>query len=80
MDCKRKLVQFCKPGEKILEFWGEKLKENNCVITGTKARKLLCKGYTGYMIYLLNKPFEPEKPQEVPAVNEYLDVFPVELT
>jgi hypothetical protein len=28
----------------------------------------------------LNKPTEPEKIEEVPVVNEYLDVFPTELT
>jgi hypothetical protein len=27
VDCRRKLVHFCRPGEDILEFRGEKVKE-----------------------------------------------------
>jgi hypothetical protein len=33
-----------------------------------------------YLGYLLNKPTESEKIVEVSVVNEYLDVFPTELT
>jgi hypothetical protein len=64
----------------ILLFRGEKLEEGNCLISGMRARKLLYKSCTGYLAYLLNKPSEPEKIEEVPVVSEYLDVFPTELT
>jgi hypothetical protein len=80
VECKRKLVQFCKSRENILEFWGKKIREDNCMISGVKARKLLYKNCTGYIAYLLNNPSEPGKLEEVPVVNEYLDVFPTELT
>jgi hypothetical protein len=80
VDCKRKIVQFCRSGEDILMFKGEKLEEENCLISGMKARKLLYKSCTSYLAYLLNKPSEPGEIEKVPVVREYLDVFPVELT
>jgi hypothetical protein len=39
VDCKQKTVHFCKPGEDTLTFKGEKLEEENCWISGMKARK-----------------------------------------
>jgi hypothetical protein len=54
IDCKRKLVNFCRPGEEILEFRGEKAKEENYLISGVRDRKLLFKSCTGYVAYLLN--------------------------
>jgi hypothetical protein len=80
VDCERKLVHFYKPGEDIFEFRGKKVKEVNCLILGVKARKLLSKSCTEFLAYLLNKSTKPEKIEEVPVVNEYLDVFPTELT
>jgi hypothetical protein len=63
-----------------LEFGEEKVKAGSCLILGVRARKLLFKSYTGYLAYLLNKPSEPGKIEEVLVMNEYLDVFLVELT
>jgi hypothetical protein len=61
-------------------FKGEKLEEENCLISGMKARKLLYKNYTGYLAYLLNKPSKLGEIEEVPIVRECLDVFPTKLT
>ncbi|KAL0367280.1 UNVERIFIED_CONTAM: Transposon Tf2-11 polyprotein [Sesamum radiatum] len=45
-----------------------------------KARKILRKEGQGFLAYLINKPKEQSKPEEVPVVSEFLDVFPEELT
>jgi hypothetical protein len=61
-------------------FKREKVKKESCLISGVRAWKLLYKSCTGYLAYLSNKPSELEKIEEVPMVNEYVDVFPTELT
>jgi hypothetical protein len=62
-------------GEDVLVFKGKNMKEGSCLISGVRARKLLYKRCTGYLAYLLNKPLEPQNIEEVPVVNEYMDVF-----
>jgi hypothetical protein len=71
VDCKQKVVYFCKPGEDVLEFKGEKVKAENCLISRVKARKLLYKSCIGYLAYLLNKPLESRKIEEVLVVPSY---------
>jgi hypothetical protein len=80
VDCNHKVVYFCRPKEHVLEFRGERVKEESCLISGVRARKLLYKNCTGYLANLLNKPSESGKIEEVAVVNKYLDVFPTELT
>jgi hypothetical protein len=80
VDCKEKVVHFYKSEDKVLEFKGERRNIKNCLVSGVRARKIMYKGCIGYMAYLLNKPSEPRKIEEVPVVKEYLDVFPAELT
>jgi hypothetical protein len=80
VDYKQKTIHFCRPEEDVLMFKGEKLEEENCLISRMKARKLLYKICTGFLAYLLIKPSEPVEIKEVPVVREYLDVFLVELT
>ncbi|KAL0445153.1 UNVERIFIED_CONTAM: Transposon Tf2-11 polyprotein [Sesamum latifolium] len=43
-------------------------------------RLRLLKEGQGFLAYLINKPKEQSKPEEVPVVSEFLDVFPEELT
>jgi hypothetical protein len=78
--CRQKVVHFCRPGEDVLEFRGEKVKEESYLISGARDQKLLCKSCIDCLAYLLNKPSEPRKIEEVLVVNEYLDVFSTELT
>jgi hypothetical protein len=80
VDCKQKVVYFYKPRKDVLEFRGEKVKAESCLISRARAQKLLYKSCTGYLAYLLNKPLELGKIEEVPVVNENSDVFPTELT
>jgi hypothetical protein len=80
VDCKEKVVHFCKLGDKVLEFKGRQSHIKNLLVSGVKARKMMFKGCIGYMAYLLNKLLEPGKIEEVLVMNEYLDMFPTELT
>jgi hypothetical protein len=80
VDCKEKVVYFYKPGDKVLEFKGGRRNIKNCLVSRVRARKMMYKGCIEYMAYLVNKPTELGKIEEVPVVNEYLDVFPAELT
>jgi hypothetical protein len=60
--------------EDILKFNGRKVKEENCLISGVRAWKLLYKHYREFLAYLLNEPSAPGKLEEVPVVNKYPDV------
>jgi hypothetical protein len=80
VNCKRKIVHFCRSGNDILEFKEEKVREENCLILGVRACKLLYKDCEGYLAYLLNKLSVPGKLEEMLVVNEYPDIFPEELT
>ncbi|KAL0420440.1 UNVERIFIED_CONTAM: Transposon Ty3-I Gag-Pol polyprotein [Sesamum latifolium] len=63
-----------------VEVIGENIPSITRIISASKARKILRKEGQGFLAYLINKPKEQSKPEEVPVVSEFLDVFPEELT
>ena len=49
------------------------------LVLGGKARKLLWKGASGYLAYIVNQPKDKAKVGQVPIVKDFPDVFPEEL-
>ncbi|KAL3516349.1 hypothetical protein ACH5RR_023251 [Cinchona calisaya] len=80
LDCRTRVIKFCLPGEPILEFDTQKMMGTTALISGTHARKLLWKEAKEFLAYLINKPKDKIKIDEIPVVNDYLDVFLEELT
>jgi hypothetical protein len=80
VDCNNKVVQFVRPGRDVLEFKANRIKERKFQIAGTKAQKMLAKGYQGYLAYLLNKLNDQCTLESTAIVKDFKDVFPAELT
>ena len=53
MDCYRKEVRFCKPGEIEVVFYGLRKTLPNSIMTAMKASKMLQKSYQGYLAYAI---------------------------
>ena len=79
IDCFRKEVTFHLPGEPEFQFIGERNVVPNCLISAIKSRKLLSKGCTGYLAYVVDVSKEALKVEDIPVVREFSDVFPGEL-
>ncbi|XP_038877048.1 uncharacterized protein LOC120069376 [Benincasa hispida] len=80
MDCHRKEVTFRKPGLAEMVFRGEKKIIPTSLISALKAEKLLRKGCTSFLAHVVEVQEEKLKPEDVPVVNEFLDVFPTDLS
>ncbi|KAL0405656.1 UNVERIFIED_CONTAM: Transposon Tf2-11 polyprotein [Sesamum latifolium] len=80
LDCHSKTVKFRVLGEMEVEVIGKNIPSITRIISASKARKILRKEGQGFLAYLINKPKEQNKPEEVPVVSEFLNVFPEELT
>ena len=61
-------------------FKGRRRVFPTCVILAVKARKLLSKGCEAYLAHVTEVKSEKLKPKDVPMVQEFLDVFPKELS
>ena len=60
-------------------FRGDRKIFPTCVISAVKARKLLSKGCSAYLAYVIGAQVSKLKPEDIPVVSEFLDVFPKEL-
>ncbi|KAL0557001.1 hypothetical protein IC582_005519 [Cucumis melo] len=79
MNFHRKEVTFRKPGSTEVVFRGERKIIPTSLILALKATKLLRKGSTAFLAHVVEVQEEKLKPKDVSIVNEYLDVFPVDL-
>ena len=61
-------------------FKGRRRVLPTCVISAVKARKLLSKGCEAYLVHVTEVKSEKLKPEDVPVVREFLDVFFKELS
>ncbi|TYK04219.1 DNA/RNA polymerases superfamily protein [Cucumis melo var. makuwa] len=80
MNCHRKEVTFRKPGSTEVVFRGERKIILTSLISALKVEKLLRKGCTAFLEHVVEVQEEKLKPEDVPVVNECLDVFPVDLS
>ena len=79
MDCHKKEVIFRKPSLAEVFFRGERKIVPSSLISPLKAKKLLRKGCTAFLAHVVNMQEEKLKLEDVPIVNEFLDVFPTDL-
>ena len=80
LDYKTKDISLCVPGEPIVKLNFKKAWKPVDLISGEKVRKLLWKGATGYLAYMVNQPKDKTQVGQVPIVREFPDVFPEELS
>ncbi|KAA0066738.1 DNA/RNA polymerases superfamily protein [Cucumis melo var. makuwa] len=80
MNCHRKEVTFRKPGSTEVVFRGERKIIPTSLISALKVEKLSRKGCTAFLTHVVEVQEEKLKPEDVPVVNEYLDVFQADLS
>ncbi|KAL4032362.1 hypothetical protein IC575_005433 [Cucumis melo] len=80
MDCHRKKVVFRKPGFAKVVFRGMRKVISRSLISVLKAEKLLRKGCTAFLAHIVVVQREKLKPEDVPVVKEFLNVFPNDLS
>ncbi|TYK22952.1 reverse transcriptase [Cucumis melo var. makuwa] len=80
MDWHRKEVVFRKPGFAEVVFRGMRKVISRSLILVLKAEKLLRKGCTTFLAHIVVVQRKKLKPEDVPVVKEFLDVFPNDLS
>ncbi|TYK21995.1 DNA/RNA polymerases superfamily protein [Cucumis melo var. makuwa] len=75
MNCHRKEVVFRKPGFAQVVFRGMRKVVSRSSISVLKAKKLLKKGCTAFLAHIVVVQREKLKPEDVPVVKEFLNVF-----
>ncbi|KAL5541801.1 hypothetical protein UlMin_009511 [Ulmus minor] len=80
IDCKAKVVSFQPPGEEQFAFSGDKGSSQKMFVSAMRARKWLASGCTGYLAAVVDTTKKQKvELNDVPVVNEFVDVFPEEL-
>ncbi|KAL0560470.1 hypothetical protein IC582_000875 [Cucumis melo] len=80
LELQRKEVVFRKPGIAEVVFRGMRKVVSRSLISVLKAEKLLRKGCTAFLAHIVVVQREKLKPEDVPVVKEFLDVFPDDLS
>ena len=79
VDCYKKEVRFCRPGETEVVFCGlQKILPTN-TMTAMRASKMIRKSYQGYLTYAIEVRDSGSRLEDMPVVKEFLDVFPEDL-
>ena len=79
VDCFGKEVVFRPTGEPEFRFKGFRMHALPRVISALQAKRLLRKGYQGYLAHVVDTRKEVLKLDDIPIVREFLDVFPEDL-
>ena len=80
IECKKKKVVFQPDGELSFEYMSQSTKEPRCIISSLEAQRLMSKGYSGYLAYMVATEHEETvRFEDVPVVREFPEVFPEEL-
>ena len=79
VDCYRKEVRLCRPGQIEVVFYGLRKTLPNSIMTTIKANKMLRKSYPGYLAYAIEVRDSGSQLEDIPVVREFLDVFPEDL-
>ncbi|KAL0544762.1 hypothetical protein IC582_019887 [Cucumis melo] len=80
LQLQRKEVVFRKPGFAEVDFRGMRKVVSRSLILILKAEKLLRKGCTMFLAHIIVVQREKLKPEAVPVVKEFFDVFPDDLS
>ncbi|GAB2273623.1 hypothetical protein Dimus_039039 [Dionaea muscipula] len=79
LDCRGKRVVFACPDGSELIFEGEKKFLPVSFVSCLQAQKMLRKGCTGFLAYVVETQKEEPRLEDIPIVNEFPDVFPEDL-
>ncbi|EOX93975.1 Gag protease polyprotein [Theobroma cacao] len=79
VDCFRKEVILRNSEGAEIVFVGKRRVLPSCVISAIKASKLVQKGYSTYLAYVIDTSKGEPKLENVPIVSEFPDVFPDDL-
>ena len=79
MDCFRKQVKFCRPGEPEITFCGVRKILSSIMMSVMMARKMLRKSYPMYLAYVVEVRDDDMRLEDIPVVREFPDVFPDDL-
>ena len=79
MNCYRKEVRFCRPGETKVVFYGLRKTLPNSIMTTMKANKMFRKSYQGYLAYAIEVRDNGSQQEDIPVVRDFPDVFPEDL-
>ena len=79
VDCYNKEVIFRRPGLPEVVFHGEVGRPLPRLISALTAKKLLSKGYQGYLAYVVDTRTSGARLEDIPVVRDFSDVFPEEL-
>ncbi|GAB2285598.1 hypothetical protein Dimus_020042, partial [Dionaea muscipula] len=79
VDCRGKRVIFSIPNHPEFAFEGDKKASCAGIISALQASKMLKKGCSGYLAYVVDTEKAEPKLEELPVVKEFPDVFPEDL-
>ena len=79
MDCFRKEVKFCRPGEPEITFCGVRKILSSSMMSVLMAGKMLRKSYPGYLAYVVEVRDDDMRLEDILVVKEFPDVFPDDL-
>ena len=79
VDCYRKEVRFCRPGQTEVVFYGLWKTLPFSIMTAMKASKMLRKSYQRYLAYAIEVRDSGSRLEDIPVVREFSDVFPEDL-
>ena len=79
MDCFRKEVKFCRPGEPEITFCGVRKILSSSMMSVMMAGKMLRKSFPGYLAYVVEVREDDVRLEDIPVVREFPDVFPDDL-
>ena len=79
VNCFTKEVEFDVPNQARIVFRGERKIMSTCLISAIKAWKMIQKGCEAYLAHVIDTRKTEAKLEDIPVVNEFQDVFPVEL-
>ncbi|GJX64327.1 putative reverse transcriptase domain-containing protein [Tanacetum coccineum] len=78
--CSQKLVRVVNPQGQEIIIYGDKRKGEFKLCSMMKARKYLSHGCQAFMAHVIDTSYEKKSAKDVPVVNEFLDVFPEDLS
>ncbi|KAL5537507.1 hypothetical protein UlMin_045604 [Ulmus minor] len=80
IECRLRRVTFRSSEEEKFSFIGERHRKPKTVISAMEARKMISSGCTGYLASVEDTTKEEKaKPEDIPIVRNFVDVFPEEL-
>ncbi|GKB65060.1 putative reverse transcriptase domain-containing protein [Tanacetum coccineum] len=78
--CSQKLVRVVNPQGREINIYRDRMKGDLKLCSVMKARKYLSRGCYAFIAYVIDTKFEKKRVEDVPIVNEFLDVFPKDLS